>query len=337
MVVLDGDRIDGSEDASQETVRDYYGVILFHYGCGCTLPNGPSRHFVTLRGSFVKDRNLAPLLVLTALLTLFIATNASAQVCADSFSLTTQAEVDAMSVCSSVTGDLTIRGANIENLDGLDALTSVGGFLWISGNTGNVVLTNVDGLGALTSVGGFLRIWDNAALTNLAGLGGITLVVENLEIFRNAGLTNLAGLDGVTSVGGSVTIANNAALTNVDGLGSITSVGGFLDIDNCAVLTNLDGLSGITSVGSLLSIRDNAALDNFCGLFPLLDASGLFGTYMVIDNATNPTEAEILAGGPCPVPEPSTALLNVSALAVIAGLRWRGRAKQAGWKGSANE
>jgi len=87
----------------------------------------------------------------------------------------------------------------------------------------------------------------------------------------------------------------------------------------------------------LLSIRDNAALDNFCGLFPLLDASGLFGTYMVIDNATNPTEAEILAGGPCPVPEPSTALLNVSALAVIAGLRWRGRAKQAGWKGSANE
>ena len=53
------------------------------------------RRLVTTRGSFVKHRNLVPVLLLTALLTLSTATNASAQVCA-SLALTTQAQVDAV-------------------------------------------------------------------------------------------------------------------------------------------------------------------------------------------------------------------------------------------------
>jgi hypothetical protein len=43
-------------------------------------------------------------------------------------------------------------------------------------------------------------------------------------------------------------------------------------------------------------------LTEFCGLFPLLDASGLSGTYTVSGNAINPTEVDILSGGACPVP-----------------------------------
>ncbi len=58
------------------------------------------------RRSLVKHRNLVPALVLTALLTLSAATNASAQACA-SLMLETQAEVDAVS-CSSVAGYLII-------------------------------------------------------------------------------------------------------------------------------------------------------------------------------------------------------------------------------------
>jgi hypothetical protein len=88
-------------------------------------------------------------------------------------------------------------------------------------------------------------------------------------------------------------------LTNLDGLAALTSVGGDLRIWNNSALTNLDGLAAVTSVGGFLYIYNNAALDNFCGLFPLIDASGLVGTYTVTDNATNPTEAEILAGGAC--------------------------------------
>jgi hypothetical protein len=51
----------------------------------------------------------------------------------------------------------------------------------------------------------------------------------------------------------------------------------------------------------ILYIQRNVVLDDFCGLFPLLYANGLFGDYVVNDNATNPTKAAILADGTCTV------------------------------------
>ena len=57
--------------------------------------------FIATRGSFVNHRNLVSALVLTALLTLSTATDASAQVCAGDVFLKTQADVDAFN-CSSV-------------------------------------------------------------------------------------------------------------------------------------------------------------------------------------------------------------------------------------------
>ena len=58
-------------------------------------------------------RKLAPALVLSALLTLFTATNASAQGCA-SLTLTTQAQVDAVS-CRSVQVSLQIVSASVHH------------------------------------------------------------------------------------------------------------------------------------------------------------------------------------------------------------------------------
>jgi hypothetical protein len=196
-----------------------------------------------------RHRQTGLLLILIALplvVILFTATNASAQVCA-SLTLTTQAEVDAVS-CSLVTGDLLIIGPDITDLSPLSSVTSVGGNLFIR---------------------------NNPMLTNLNGLGGITLVGAQVNILRNA------------------------------------------------ALRNLDGLAGITSVDSDLFIQDNTVLTEFCGLFPLLDASGLLGTYTVSGNATNPTEAEILAGGPClvpPPPVPSLSPLGIATLALGLGL-----------------
>jgi hypothetical protein len=220
-------------------------------------------------------RNLGILLgtVITGALLTLSTTTASAQVCA-SLNLTTQAEVDAVS-CSSVTGNVTISGSDI---------------------------TNVDGLGGITLVGGYLEILSNIVLTNVDGLGGIT------------------------SVGGYLVIETNGVLTNVDGLGGITSVGGNLEINNNNDLTNVNGLGGITSVGGDLRIEGNDALDIFCGLYPLLDASGLVGTYTVATNATNPTEAEILAGGACLVLSvPALSPLGMAMLLSVLGLvgHWR--------------
>ena len=176
----------------------------------------------------------------------------------------------------SVGGDLQIESfyhhtdATLTNLDGLSALTSVGGRLSISWNR---ALTNLDGLSALTSVGGDLSIDLNYALTNLDGLGALTSVGGTLHVSDNDALTNLDGLSGITSVGGwGLLIDNNNSLTNLDGLSALTSVV-YLAIYYNDALTNLDGLSGITSVSSLF-IFANPALTNLDGLGALISVGG---------------------------------------------------------------
>jgi hypothetical protein len=112
-------------------------------------------------------------------------------------------------------------------------------------------------------------------------------------------INNLDGLSGLTSVGGSLVISFNDSLTDVDGLSGLTSVETNLFIAFNDLLTDVDGLSGLTSVGESLLIFNNDSLERFCGLFPLLDAGGLSGSYLVGSNDTNPTEQEILDDGPC--------------------------------------
>lgn len=66
--------------------------------------------------------------------------------------LTTQAQVDDFS-CNEVAGNLRITGANITNLNGLSALTSVGGSLYVRHNAS---LDRFCGLFPLLDVGGLI-------------------------------------------------------------------------------------------------------------------------------------------------------------------------------------
>ena len=199
---------------------------------------------------------------------------------------------------TTVTGSLII-GPSIENLDGLENLTTIGG-LKISGNRfikdltalesitsisgdltiyGNIVLTSLTGLENITSVGGTLRIGyydfgNNPALTSLAGLQNLTSIGGDLGIGGNDALTNLSGLENLASVSGGLSISDNAALTTLSGLGNITSVGGDLSIDYNASLTNLSGLDNLTSVGRYLEIDYNVALTSLSGLENITSLSG---------------------------------------------------------------
>src|SRR5690606_25444989 len=79
----------------------------------------------------------------------------SAQCPSGNLNFTSQAQVDAFATnypnWTEFQGYLNINGTNISNLDGLSALTIVGGDFNISNN---LQLTNLDGLSALTTVGG---------------------------------------------------------------------------------------------------------------------------------------------------------------------------------------
>src|SRR4030067_3221641 len=212
---------------------------------------------------------------------------------------------------TSVGGFLHIYNNNaLTNIDALSNLTSVGGDLFIRSNA---ALTNIDSLSSLSSVGADLLIESNAALTNVNGLSNLDSVGGSLGIFYNDALANIDGLSNLSSVGNLFNIQVNAALTNINGLSNLTSIGGTLVIYNNNALTNIDGLSSLTSVGGDLGITNNIALVEFgfCGLYALLSPvpDGLVGTYTVSGNGgpdPDPTEQQIIDGGPCATIIPGT-------------------------------
>jgi hypothetical protein len=187
--------------------------------------------------------------------------------------LSTQSEVNDFQLnhgpCDQVESDLTIVGNDIVNLDGLSAITTVGGMLEISHNP---ELINLDDLPLLTSVG-ILLISLNDKLTHIDGLNALTRIDEWLVIDYHRELRDINGLASLNAVGDDLFIRLNNYLNSIDGLSSLTSVGGLLLIRFNTVLENLDGLSGLTNAGSL-EIKRNHYLENLNGLSQLTSVGG---------------------------------------------------------------
>jgi hypothetical protein len=156
------------------------------------------------------------------------------------------------------------------SLTDLDALTSVGGAVYLSHND---LLTSLLGLESLIFVGGDLNIKANASLLDLTGLDNLETINGSLNIEYNDSLKSLTGLNALTSIGGSgLYIRNNPRLENLTGLGGLSSLEA-LFIDNNDAMTSLVGLDGISSIGSLIvyyndlltSLSGLDALDSFPG------------------------------------------------------------------------
>ena len=72
-------------------------------------------------------------------------------------------------------------------------------------------LTDLDGLTALTTIGGDLKIWGNDSLNDISGLVSLTTVTGDFEIRSNDVLCRSAVEELVSrvSVGGSVSTSDN--------------------------------------------------------------------------------------------------------------------------------
>ena len=196
---------------------------------------------------------------------------APAQQCSpSSITLSNQAEVDHFQSdhgpCDTL-GTLTIRGEDITNLAGLSGLARVAGnLLEISGNNR---LENLDGLETLTTVAGDLLINDNNALVNIDGLSSLSMAtidpVYKIEILRNAALRNLDGLSSLTGLEGALIIHLNNSLSNIQGLSNLEHVGAILHIAANHALADLNGLENLISVGAL-GLVNNASLTDISGL-----------------------------------------------------------------------
>ncbi len=247
--------------------------------------------------------------------------------------LSSQADVDDFQddhgPCDRVAGMLTVDGADIENVDGLAGLTSIGDGLRFLFATS---LANVDGLSSLSSIDGSLFFTDSASLTQVDGLSSLATVggavyfqfndalldLNGLSALKSAGslrldfntaLMNLDGLSSLADVQSHVHLESNTALTNLQGLAALTSLGGSLTIQDIAGLVDLEGLQNISSIGGDLLVRYNPGLSNVdlyslatvngnvtiqgnAGLMQLAGLSGLIGVGGDLLVAENPQLSE---------------------------------------------
>jgi hypothetical protein len=209
-----------------------------------------------------------------------------------------QSEIDNFHIdypdCTVLEGSVAIEGYTINNLNGLNPVTSIGGSFKIENVDdltsmagldnltsvgGSFVIkgfnhmTNLSGLDSLSFIGGGLFISGQYYMTSLAGLDNLTSIGGQVEFMYNSHLVNLAGMENVTSIGAALRIWENEGFTSLDGLDNLTSIGGDLDIEENKFLANLSGLENLTSIGGLLRIDDNDDLTSLAGLGNINDSS----------------------------------------------------------------
>jgi pimeloyl-ACP methyl ester carboxylesterase len=161
--------------------------------------------------------------------------------------------------CTTMTGILTISGADITNLDSLHQLTEVGELHIQQTNA-----PNLEGLSSLTRVHGILNIYWNYGLTTLHGIEQLEKVGA-LTVYNNDLLTNLQGLDGLHVIEGNTWIADNSVLQSMHGLNGLDSIHGQLYIDENDFLQNLSGLDNLISANEV-RIEQNPSLYSLTGL-----------------------------------------------------------------------
>lgn len=206
----------------------------------------------------------------------------------EGITFTTQEEIDNFQTnhpgCTYIEGDVTIEGAEILNLNGLNVLNSIGGNLTISNDSS---LTQLTGLNNLNTIGGSLSIYGNVLLSDMADLaeldavgGEIRLGIEiwdwwtgQYSYVGNHSLTSISGLQGITSVT-NLGVIGNDLLTNLTGLNNIISISGSLAVCGNDSLTNLQGLDALIEIGSHLIIQENNHLNDFEGLNNLTSVAG---------------------------------------------------------------
>lgn len=173
--------------------------------------------------------------------------------------------------------------------------------------TGDITLTTqaeVEAFAkAYTRVEGKLAI-SGADISSLLPLSSLD-TVKDLEIYSNPSLATLKGLHNLKCITRTLYIRENNQLMHIDELGRLTAIGKDLTLLDNKSLAHLNGLSGLALVEGTVYIgveawkippkaRGNNHLSDFCGLKTLLSGNGLKGGWFVENNASNPTQEDIV-------------------------------------------
>jgi hypothetical protein len=155
------------------------------------------------------------------------------------------------------------------NLHGLEALTSVGLDLVITGNTQMQSMTGLDGL---KSVGQMIQITGNT-VTSIGSLNALTSVgTQGILIENNSALVSLSGFRGLATLDGSVTIDNNTALTSIDGFDALQSADTIDLYDN--KLSTVNGFGSLTTLTQNLTVEEGPLLTTLAAFQKLTQVGG---------------------------------------------------------------
>ncbi|HFA51115.1 MAG TPA: hypothetical protein ENJ95_19045, partial [Bacteroidetes bacterium] len=242
--------------------------------------------------------------------------------CVGDIVVSSQAELNGIAGCTTISGSLTINGTDIVDLSPLLSLTQITGELSIGGCPSLASLTGLDNLQSVSGI----SVFSNQNLTSLAALGN---VVSNnvfpLLIFNNSQLTSLTGLEGITGAS-SFNVANNNSLLSLEGLQNLERVNFNASIKNNPLLIDLDELSSLTYVQHELRISDNLQLQNVdsllslnfaqtlritdnpqlalcCGLSPILNNGGVMFTITFSGNLPDCNSQQQIASACTPIDE----------------------------------
>jgi hypothetical protein len=157
-----------------------------------------------------------------------------------------------------VAGDVSLSLGNLENIKGLNNITTITGSLNITGATtlsdlSGVATSESNAFSSLYSIGGELNISSNSSLLNISGF---------------AKLNNCSGLS----------IRNNNKLQNIQGINNLVLASSYLSISECNYLQVISGFNNLYTIGAL----------NIIGLNALKDISG----FQNVDNTGNSTIGE---------------------------------------------
>ncbi|WP_298327772.1 fibronectin type III domain-containing protein [uncultured Dokdonia sp.] len=207
-------------------------------------------------------------------------------------------DISNVSALVEVTGDLLIKGTQLENLFGLENIELSGNFSVLE-LTNNIALTETSGLENILRAHRLI-ISQNPVLTDITSLASINTIDQDIFMVLNETLTSLNGLQNITSVNeieitshdnltslngfpsdssmSSVSISNNNSLTNLSGISTLISISGLFNVHNNDSLTTLEGIQvsntgtlritnhssliDITSMSSLLTVSNDVAIAN---------------------------------------------------------------------------
>ena len=186
-----------------------------------------------------------------------IALQLSAQNCPESILLETQEQVDNFAInypnCTELTGDLTISGPTITNLEGLHVLRDIGGDF----NMEQTSVQFLDPLNSITTISGTLRIYRNFSLLNLDGFESLNKIEGDIVITDNPRIRNINGLNKITQSITELEISRNDSLSNFMGLENIDSIDENLIIEGNVSLESFQGLHNIREISKNLMINHN--------------------------------------------------------------------------------